>query len=176
MTSQKKTLSIAVVLALFMTGCATGQQHRADSYTADQVNTAQDVKPVKILAISPAKVQVDNAEAKQKAQLGGAIVGAVLGGVAGNASRKGSSGRITTGATAGAAVGAVAGSMVDDKVLVDGVSIIFKEDAKGKKPKTSTQVGKLCEFKVGDAFMFMTKANETRIQPNNSENCPVEKK
>lgn len=172
-----KTIAVAVLLsaAIAVVGCATGEQHRADSYSADMVNTAQDVKPVTILALNPAKVQVDNAENKKKAQIGGAVVGALLGGAAGGTAKDKSGAKVAGGAAAGGVVGAAAGSMVDDKVMVDGVSIIFKEDGKGKKPKTSTQVGKLCEFKVGDAFMFTTKTNETRIQPNNPSGCGEKK-
>lgn len=176
MKIQKNCIAILVSAALIVTGCATGEQHRADSYTADQVNTAQDVKPVVILALNPAKVQVDNTEGKRKAQIGGAVAGALLGGAAGGTAKSKSGANVAGGAATGGIVGAAAGSMVDDKILVDGVSIIFKEDGKGKKPKTSTQVGKICEFKVGDAFMFMTKSNETRIQPNNPGGCNTEKK
>lgn len=157
-----------------LTGCATGQEYRADSYTAEQVNTAQEVKPVQILALNGAKVQVDNAEGKKKAQIGGALLGAILGGAAGSTANSNSTGKAVGGAAAGGLAGAAAGSMVDDKVLVDGVSIIFKEAGKGKKPLTSVQVGRLCEFKVGDAFMFQTKRNETRIQPNNPAGCVKE--
>lgn len=175
MNNKIKTVAILVSTAMAVVGCATGEQHRADSYSADMVNTAQDVKPVMILALNPAKVQVDNTEGKKKAQLGGAVVGALLGGAAGGTAKDKSGAKVAGGAAVGGVVGAAAGSMVDEKILVDGVSIIFKEDGKGKKPKTSTQVGKLCEFKVGDAFMFTTKTNETRIQPNNSGGCGEKK-
>lgn len=175
MKLQKSTLAIIVSGAVALAGCATGEQHRADSYSASQVNTAQDVMPVTILALNPAKVQVDNADGKKKAQIGGAVVGALLGGAAGGTAKDKSGAKVAGGAAAGGVVGAAAGSMVDDKVMVDGVSIIFKEDGKGKKPKTSTQVGRMCEFKVGDAFMFTTKNNETRIQPNNPDGCGEKK-
>lgn len=175
MKNQIKTIAILVSAAVGLAGCATGEQHRADSYNADMVNTAQDVKPVMILALNPAKVQVDNSANKKKAEIGGAVVGALLGGAAGGTAKDKSGAKVAGGAAVGGIVGAAAGSMVDDKVMVDGVSIIFKEDGKGKKPKTSTQVGKLCEFKVGDAFMFTTKNNETRIQPNNAGGCEEKK-
>ena len=172
-----KTIAVAVLLsaAIAVVGCATGEQHRADSYSADMVNSAQDVKPVTILALNPAKVQVDNSANKKKAEVGGAVLGALLGGAAGGTAKDKSGAKVAGGAAVGGVVGAAAGSMVDDKVMVDGVSIIFKEDGKGKKPKTSTQVGKMCEFKVGDAFMFTTKTNETRIQPNNPDGCGEKK-
>lgn len=172
---KKQSLAIIISAAVALAGCATGEQHRADSYSADMVNTAQDVKPVSILALNPAKVQVDNTEGKKKAQIGGAVVGALLGGAAGGTAKSKSGTNVAGGAAVGGVVGAAAGSMVDDKIMVDGVSIIFKEDGKGKKPMTSTQVGKMCEFKVGDAFMFMTKNKETRIQPNNPGGCEEKK-
>lgn len=171
MNSKIKTAAILVSAAMAVVGCATGEQHRADSYSADMVNSAQDVKPVTILALNPAKVQVDNSANKKKAEVGGAVLGALLGGAAGGTAKDKSGAKVAGGAAVGGVVGAAAGSMVDDKVMVDGVSIIFKVDGKGNKPKTSTQVGKLCEFKVGDAFMFTTKTNETRIQPNNPGGC-----
>ena len=67
----------------------------------------------------------------------------------------------------GGAVGAAAGSMVNDKTLVEGVSLTYKE---GTKVYTSTQVGKECQFTTGLAVVITTTYNETRIQPNTK--CP----
>lgn len=152
-----------ILSILGLVGCVTGSQYRADSYDASLVNTEQEAIPVKILAIRPAKVQVDNTEAKRNAQIIGAIGGAFLGAaVADN----------RYGVLAGGATGLAAGSLVNDKALVDGVSLIFKENGRAKRPKTSTQVGRICEFTLGDAFMFRMRQNETRIQPNNPTGCP----
>ena len=152
-----------IISILGLVGCVTGNQYRADSYDSSQVNTEQDAIPVRILAIRPAKVQVDNSEAKRNAQIIGAIGGAFLGAaIADN----------RYGTLAGGATGLAAGSLVNDKVLVDGVSLIYKESGRAKRPKTSTQVGRSCEFSIGDAFMFRMKQNETRIQPNNPNGCP----
>lgn len=71
------------------------------------------------------------------------------------------------GAVGGGAVGAAAGSMVNDKTLVEGVSLTYKE---GTKVYTSTQVGKECQFTTGLAVVITTTYNETRIQPNTK--CP----
>ncbi|WP_460413844.1 hypothetical protein, partial [Staphylococcus aureus] len=60
-----------------------------------------------------------------------------------------------------------AGSMVNDKTLVEGVSLTYKE---GTKVYTSTQVGKECQFTTGLAVVITTTYNETRIQPNTK--CP----
>jgi outer membrane lipoprotein SlyB len=158
----------AATAVLFITGCtATGQQHRADVYKAGQTNTAQEAKTVNIVAISPAQIEVDNAEGKKNAQLAGAVLGALGGAAVGNKNSQ----RIGTagGAAAGAAVGTAAGSMVPDKVLVEGVSIAYQVD---NKLLTSAQVGRMCEFKPGTALMISTNSNETRIQPNNA--CPPE--
>lgn len=59
--------------------------------------------------------------------------------------------------------------MVSDKVLVEGVTIAYSENG---KMFTSTQVGKLCEYKSGDAVVVTTQ-NETRVQANAT--CPVVK-
>ena len=76
-------------------------------------------------------------------------------------------GMMTLGAVGGGAVGAAAGSMVNDKTLVEGVSLTYKE---GTKVYTSTQVGKECQFTTGLAVVITTTYNETRIQPNTK--CP----
>lgn len=170
---KKKNIYSAISMALVvtLTGCATGAQYRADSFSAAEVNTAKEVIPVTILAINPAKIQVDNTEGKKKAQIGGAVIAALLGGAIGS---NRSIDHAISGAVTGAAVGAAAGTMVDDKILVDGVSLIFKESGKNKKPLTSAQVGRLCEFQTGDAFMYRVNPTETRIQPNNVNGCPKE--
>ena len=62
----------------------------------------------------------------------------------------------------------MAGSLVDETTLVPGVLIGYAENG---KIFTSAQVGRPCEFKVGEiSLMVMTISNETRIQPNAS--CP----
>ncbi len=58
-------------------------------------------------------------------------------------------------------------SNADDKTLVEGVSLTYKE---GTKVYTSTQVGKECQFTTGLAVVITTTYNETRIQPNTK--CP----
>ena len=159
-----------VSLALVgMFGCATtGQQHRADVYRAGQVNQAQDAKVIRILAVLPAQVEVDNVEGRRNAQLIGAVVGG-LGGVAAtrNSRRVGTG----TGMVGGAAAGAAAGSLVSSKVLVEGVSLTYVYQG---RTLNSAQVGRQCEFMPGDAVMISTSPTETRIQPNNQ--CPPEKR
>lgn len=156
---------------ILITGCAaTGDSLKGNVYKAEQVNTTQSARGIKILKLMPAQVEVDNAQQKKQAQIAGGVLGALAGGLGGGFGGLGAA--ATTGTTvAGGAVGVAAGSMVADKVLVQGVTIAYSEN---NKMLTSTQVGQLCEFKLGDAVLVSTNnQNETRIQPNAT--CPVEK-
>lgn len=153
-----------------LSGCAaTGEGYRADVYTAGQVNSAQNAEAIEIVSILPAKIEVDNSQQRQQAQVGGAMLGALGGGLGGGLG--GLSGAGTAGTTiGGAAVGAAAGSLVPDKRYVEGVTLAF---TKSGEMFTSTQVGRRCEFKQGTAILVNTGGNETRIQPNTT--CPPEK-
>ncbi|MCZ4060220.1 hypothetical protein O3W44_15590 [Pantoea sp. LMR881] len=169
MKTAKKLILLSFLSPLLLTGC----QNNADSYAANvydttQLNNKQETKTVSIISILPAKVAVDNTQNKQAAQTFGAILGVVAGGVVGHNVGSRSALGTTAGAVGGGAAGAAAGSLVKDKVLVEGVSLTYKE---GTKVYTSTQVGKTCEFTSGLAVVISTKDNETRIQPNTS--CPV---
>lgn len=125
---------ILAVSFLFGAGCkATGNEYAANVYGTNQVNQKQEAKTVKIIAVMEAKIAVDNTENKKNAQ------------------------------TFGTVLGAAAGTMVDDKVLVDGVTLTYSED---DKIYTSSQLGRQCQFQPGVALIVSTKANETRIQPN----------
>ena len=162
-----KLASIATAVML-ITGCtATGQQHRADVFKVGQTNRAQEAELIKITSVSAGQIEVDNSEGKKNAQLAGAVMGALTGAYATKNTKRVSPG---SGAAAGAAMGAAAGTMVSDKTLVAGVMISYM---KGSKIFTSTQVGRMCEFKVGDeALLVSTGPNETRVQPNAT--CPKE--
>lgn len=162
----KKFFATSLTLSvLTLTGCASGDQYKANVYRQGQVNQAQAAKMVQIMAINPAKIEVDNSQGKQAAQIGGAIIGALLGGAAGNRSNN-----TAAGAVAGGVVGAAAGTMVSDKTLVDGVQLTYVEN---NRMLSSAQVGKMCEFKLGTALVISTGySTETRIQPNNDVPCP----
>lgn len=166
--------SVCAVTALsLLAACqnATGEQHAANVYRANQVNQEQDATTIKILAIMPAKIEVDNAKAQQTAQVMGGILGAVGGALAGNQFKNYRDEATIGGAVGGGAIGAAAGTaLVDTKILVDGVSITYEDDG---KTKNTAQVGKLCEFAAGTAVVVMTSAQERRIQPNAT--CPKEK-
>lgn len=167
----KKT-AIVCVVAMILSGCAaTGEQYGANVYKAGQVNQAQTVRTVQIMATVPAKIEVDNSKNRQNAQAAGALIGAILGAAAANKNSSANSRANNTGAgmVAGGVVGGALASGVSDKTLVDGVTITYKF---GEQLLSSTQVGKMCEFKTGIAMMVSTNGNETRIQPNNAESCP----
>ena len=167
---KKITLSvIALTISALITGCSTsGEQYQANVYTAGQVNSRQAAKTVQILAVLPARIEVDNAEGKQNAQMIGGVLGAIAGGVLGNKTTNHSGSGTAVGAVAGAGVGAAGGSLVKDKVLVDGVSITYVEDG---QTYNSAQVGKICEFTPGVALVISSDGAETRLQPNAT--CPV---
>jgi outer membrane lipoprotein SlyB len=162
--------SIAILTIILITGCAaTGENLKGNVYKAGQVNTTQSARGIKILKLMPAQVEVDNSQQKQQAQVAGGVLGALAGGLGGGFGGIGSLG--TAGTTvAGGAIGVGAGSMVADKVLVQGVTIAYSEN---NKMFTSTQVGQLCEYKLGNAVIVSTGNQEIRIQSNSS--CPVEK-
>ena len=98
------------------------------------------------------------------------VNGAVAGGVAGHNIESGSTLNTVAGGVGGGAVGAAAGSLVKDKVLVEAVTLSYKE---GKHVFSSTQVGKSCMFTPGLAVIISMGKDETRIQPNAT--CPEKK-
>lgn len=153
---------------LMLTGCASGDQYRPNTYRAGQVNMQQTAKTVQILAIMPAKVEVENTQGKQAAQVGGAIFGALLGALVGH-SINGT--QTVTGAAVGGVTGAAAGSLASNTTLVDGVSLTYQDEY---KTLNSAQVGRTCEYKLGLAVVIGTGPYETRIQPNNEIPCPKE--
>ena len=153
-------------------GCqAPGDQYAANVYTAGQVNSRQAAETVDILAVMPAKVQVDNSQNKRTAQVVGGILGALAGGAAGANVGHAHQTNTVLGAAGGGVAGAAIGSLVPDTALVDGVSIAYND--KGKV-FNSAEVGRLCEFAPGTAIMVSTSPTETRIQPNAV--CPVTQK
>lgn len=166
MFTSKLLNSALAISVLALTGCATGDNYKSNVYRGGQVNQAQSARTVQILAIMPAKVEIDNSQGKQAAMIGGAILGAVIGGVLGNQSRDTGAG-IALGGVAGGA----AGSMVSNTVLVEGVSLTYRD---GNQTMNSAQVGKPCEYKIGMAVVISSAPGETRIQPNNDQPCPKE--
>ena len=81
---QKKLLVIGLFsLTVALSGCATdGNYYRSDVYSSSQVNQAQRVNTVEIIAINPAQVAVNNSENSDRARATGAILGAIAGAAA----------------------------------------------------------------------------------------------
>lgn len=169
MLKRLPTVGAALIVISCLSGCqSTGQQYAGNVYKADQVNTTQQAKTVQILAVMPAKIEVENTQAKETGQLVGGVLGAIGGAAVGNKTSNGRTSGISAGTAGGGVLGAVAGSTaVNDKVLVDGVSLTYVDEG---KTLNSAQVGKMCEFVPGIAVVISSKQNETRIQPNST--CP----
>ncbi len=152
-----------------LAGCSQpGAESAANVYDASQVNQRQEAKVVNILAVTPSRVQVSNAQNQRTAQIAGGIFGALAGGTIGNNIGRPTAFNTLLGGTAGGATGVAAGSLVPGQVLVEGVSLTYEEAG---HTYSSAQVGRLCEFQPGKALMFSTGGNETRIQSNAT--CPA---
>lgn len=168
----KKVTLITSFAVLALAGCANdGTYYRSDTYYAQGVNQAQEVRTVEILSIGVAKVAVPNKESRGNAEKIGTVIGAIAGTAIGSHNNHSTSSRVL-GGLAGAAVGNIAGSAVagnQSTTYVDGVQITFRYN---NKLFNSAQVGQPCEYKLGPAIMVSTSPTETRIQPNNPYGCP----
>lgn len=168
----KNIALIASITALALAGCANdGTYYRSDTYYAQGVNQAQEVRTVEILAIGVARVAVPNDESRDNAAKIGTVLGAIAGTALGSHNNHSTSSRVL-GGLAGAAVGNIAGNAVagsKSTTYVDGVQITFRYN---NKLFNSAQVGQPCEYKLGPAIMVSTSPTETRIQPNNPYGCP----
>lgn len=167
----KKTTILCSLFALgALAGCQTnGDMYRSDVYSANQVNVAQQVQTVDIIAIQPARVAVNNESDRSVSQLVGTALGGILGAVIGNQIDNHGSAGTTIGALAGAALGAGTSSMASPSdSLVNGVQLTFRLNG---RIFNSAQVGQICEFKYGPAIMTSTSPTSTRIQPNNPYGC-----
>ena len=157
-----KTKLLVPAVALFaLAGCQTnGDMYRSDVYGSNQVNQAQQVQTVEIIAIQPARVAVNNQSDRNVSQMVGTALGGILGAVIGN--------QVTHHRDSGTAIGAIAGAASPQNSLVDGVQLTFKMNG---RIFNSAQVGQMCEFKYGPAIMTSTGPTSTRIQPNNPYGC-----
>lgn len=164
----KSSIAALLIASSALTGCAnTGDEYAADVYQADQLNARQETHTINILSILPARVAVDNKANKDAAKTVGMIVGALAGAALGYQIGGNQALNAGAGGAAGAVMGTVATAGVKDKVLVDGVTLSYKD---GDKVFSSTQVGRDCMFTKGLAVVITTQANETRVQPNAT--CP----
>lgn len=166
----KTKILLPLSAALILAGCQTsGDMYRSDVYGSNQVNQAQQVQTVEIIAIQPARVAVNNQSDRNVSQFVGTALGGILGAVVGNQITHHRDSGTAIGAIAGAALGAGASNMASPQnALVDGVQLTFKMNG---KIFNSAQVGKMCEFKYGPAIMTSTGPTSTRIQPNNPYGC-----
>jgi outer membrane lipoprotein SlyB len=172
MNSQSKAITMRLKILTLSTlallaGCAQpGADLAANVYQGDQVNQVQNAKVIDILSLSPARVEVSNAQNQKTAEVAGGLLGALAGGVTGNQLGHATGAGLLVGGVAGAA----AGSLVPASTLVDGVTIGYTEAG---NTLTSTQVGEMCQFQMGKALVVSTQQNETRVQPNAT--CPPPK-
>ena len=78
----------ALSAALLLAGCANdGTAYRSDVYWAGQVNQAQEVKTVQIIAVMPARITVDNRRDRSDSATMGTILGALAGAAVGAVER-----------------------------------------------------------------------------------------
>ncbi|KAE8178203.1 hypothetical protein [Photobacterium carnosum] len=155
----KKIIALSLLSAVILSGCGvTGEQYKASTYQVSALNQKQEAKTINIIAVTPAKVQVDNKEAKKDVAAVGGFLGSIAGAFIGN-----NQGETLVGGVLGGVTGGASSMLVSDKVMVDAVSLTYSEN---NKIYTSTQVGQACEFKPGVALVISTQANETRVQPN----------
>lgn len=69
MKFKKCLLPVAMLASFTLAGCqSNADDHAADVYQTDQLNTKQETKTVNIISILPAKVAVDNSQNKRNAQ------------------------------------------------------------------------------------------------------------
>lgn len=69
MKFKKCILPVAMLASFTLAGCqSNADDHAADVYQTDQLNTKQETKTVNIISILPAKVAVDNSQNKRNAQ------------------------------------------------------------------------------------------------------------
>ncbi|MBR5940656.1 MAG: glycine zipper 2TM domain-containing protein [Neisseriaceae bacterium] len=154
---KKGLMTSCIIATLALSGCATDE---ADVYDADDLNVQQSSQTVEILDIRPAKIKSANNEAKGIATALGAAVGGILGNK--TTKEKNSTAGTALGAVAGGAAGYGAAAAVGS-VKSDGVTITYR----GRNGiRTSTQKGRMCQFKEGTALMVSTRKGDTRIQPN----------
>ncbi|KDU26148.1 putative outer membrane lipoprotein [Escherichia coli 3-267-03_S4_C2] len=67
MKFKKCLLPVAMLASFTLAGCqSNADDHAADVYQTDQLNTKQETKTVNIISILPAKVAVDNSQNKRK--------------------------------------------------------------------------------------------------------------
>ena len=145
---------------VLLAACATpGEENRAGSFSAGQVNQRQQVKIISILSILPAKVTVSNRRNQDLASGIGAVVGGILGVAIGHDNNRSSGG-----ATLGVIAGSEAGRLGQGSTkLIDGIQIIYRD---GDETLSSAQVARPCDYALGQALMTFVGDTEARIPSN----------
>ncbi len=70
MKFKKCLLPVATLASFTLAGCqSNADDHAADVYQTDQLNTKQETKTVNIISILPAKVAVDNSKKTKRTSL-----------------------------------------------------------------------------------------------------------
>lgn len=144
---QKKLLVIGLFsLTVALSGCATdGNYYRSDVYSSSQVNQAQRVNTVEIIAINPAQVAVNNSENSDRARATAPSSARSPAPPSATTTttrpRPASSAALPAGAIGGLAGDAVGGS---GTTYVDGVQLVYRSS--DGQVYQSTQVGRICEY------------------------------
>lgn len=168
----KQLLTPALLsLSVILSGCtADGSLYRSDTFDTSEVNRLQQVKLVEIVELGPARIKVNNRSERNESGDYGMLLGAIAGVAIGKHAGHSNTSKVLGGLT-GAAVGSMAGKQLSGKnqEIIDGVQITFNYEG---KTYSSTQVGLLCEYRLGPARLIASNSRETRIQPNNPYGCP----
>lgn len=168
----KRFSVVSLAMCSMLAACATpGEESRPDVYDQSAVNQAQQQRVVNIVLVTPAHINADNTHNHNLSTGTGALIGGGLGAGLGTAFGGGLAGGLA--GLGGAAIGGAAGSQIQrDHAIVSGVTITY-DDPRAVGTQSSTQVGRSCEYKKGQALLVLTAQNETRVQPN--AECPVKK-
>ena len=175
---QRKRLVIGLFsLTVALSGCATdGNYYRSDVYSSSQVNQAQRVNTVEIIAINPAQVAVNNSENSDRARATGAILGAIAGAAIGNHNNHSTSSRVL-GGLAGGAIGGLARrrpSAAPARRYVDGACSSSTRSSDGRVlPVRARSAASRKNTELGSDHhgLVHLASGETRIQPNNPYGC-----
>lgn len=159
----KKLIQLSVLIIL--NGCnATEKNLHSTADKNHQDTTVKVAKSIQIITVLPAKIEADN----YQAQFAASALSAATRGIGGRYGGVGTLGTMGT-TIEGGTIGNSTGLMAPDKVVVDGVSITYSDN---QKIVTSSQTGKVCEFKPGPSIIDSTAdVNEARILPNAT--CPA---
>lgn len=165
----RAVMGVMLVPFLILGACASpGEESRPDVYDQSQVNSLQQARVVQIVSVSRARVNVDNTKNHKKSRMWGSLLGGALGaGLATGVGHVGWGAGLASGLGGLAAGALLGGEATDTQKIIRGVMITY-QNREGGALFMSTQIGRPCEYKPGNALLVTTAAQETRIQPNAS--------